>query len=185
MINYKIILRAMLFFSIFAMFAITACDSNSTSSEATEEQDNGDASNSFTYDGSTFSLGGGEVEDYGDFLDGYRNYDFYLYENNQLNSSYGIYFELFSLGESSFSSGTYSYSSTPVQGNFFEYANLIFFESDTFLEAAGGSVAVTISGNTYTLVFDLTLDDGKNLKGGITFDYQLSKIVSQELKLNR
>lgn len=197
MINSKLILKIILLVSMTVMFTITACDSDDPVSSVPGEHDNGgngdngggggdgDTSNSFTYDGTTFTLGSGEVEDYGDYLEGYRNYDFWLYENTSTNSSYVIYFELFSLGESSFGSGTYSYSSTPVQGNFFEYADLYFPEMETYLEVTGGDVEVAISGNTYTLVFDLMLDDGKSLVGGLTFDFQLSKIVTQELKLHR
>ncbi len=155
---------------------LIGCKDNSSGSGS-------DADNSFEYDGETYTLRAGAIFDYGEF-DGFINYDFILTEEDEdfesedeeINSEYYIYFWLESLGEGSFNGGTFNYDDSGEAEESHLYAGELAFVTSGNVEEAeefgitGGSVEVDIDGSTYTLVFDVTLDNGEDLTGSYTSD---------------
>ena len=151
-------------------------------------------SNTFTYNNEEYSLDWGYVIDEGVMGDmdneGFRSYVFILYENEEdptelfqgestsLNSDYIVGFDLESLGFDSFDSGKFMYSDEKIDENYFSHASLAFTEGSSFdeswedeIEVISGEVEVGISGDTYTLDFDVLLDDNNILTGNITYEF--------------
>ncbi len=168
----------------FSLLLITGCKDSGTDADPDSNSDN-----NFQYDGKTYSLESGIIEDYGEEKPGFRNYDFFLTEKQEnfedeseeaeINSDYIIYFWLESLDASSFTGGTFNYddSDEAVASHLYDGA-LIFIinaSEDDFEEyfVTAGSVDVSISGDTYTLDFDVTLNNDKTLVGSFTYDFEI------------
>lgn len=152
------------------------CKDNGTGS-------NNDIENKFTYNGEDYELGWGIIFDYGEFTEGFRNYDFSLLEveedtaSENVNSEHGLYFWFESVGPGSFDEGTYTYSDTNIDEHHLYEGGLIFFgetEDDyEFYDVTGGEVEISIDGDTYTLDMDLVLDNGESLTGNFTYEFEI------------
>ncbi|MDL5049373.1 hypothetical protein QQ054_25495 [Oscillatoria amoena NRMC-F 0135] len=126
-------------------------------------------SGSISIDSDTRSADFGEIDDWGSTGTHY-NYDFSIYD---LDESYSLYFEAFSLGTSGFIPGTFTYGTTG--SSYFDIIQLYDVQTATIYAAVSGSVIVTkLSGTQeYRLVFDVVLDDASSLTGTVegNFDY--------------
>jgi hypothetical protein len=120
------------------------------------------------------SKGGSEKSaDYGDIVDygndgSHYNYDFTMYD---MEDTYELYFEAFSLGTSGFQAGTFNYDA--FGSNYF--STIMYFDYETLNDysAIGGSVTVTKLSGTYEyrLVFDVLLDDESELTGTVEGEF--------------
>ena len=127
--------------------------------------------------------------------DTHFNHDFYIangdiqYQNGQVQEiagSFAVFTELVSAGTTKFNTGTFNYIDDDNDASLNEsqletkYKNKSVFadaqvyidtngnrilSDETPLKATGGSVKVSGSGNTYTLEYNLILENGKTLKG--------------------
>ena len=150
--------------------------------------------NEFTYDGKTYPLEWGYIDDFKEYTKGFRNFDFLLAQKegrfetdyyDTSNSDYVIYLWLESLGSGSFDSGTYEFSSDTTVNRNFLYDGELYFSDDNGEELnyqviVDGVVEVSISGNIYTLVFDLILENGKPLKGNLSYPMEIIINDSEE-----
>jgi hypothetical protein len=127
--------------------------------------------------------------------DTHFNHDFYIadgnidYQNGQVQEiagAFAVFSELVSAGTTKFNTGTFNYVDNNNDGSLNEsqleakYKNKSVFadakvyidtngnrilSDETPLKATGGSIKVSGSGNTYTLEYNLILENGKTLKG--------------------
>ena len=174
----------LLFLLNFCVLLITGCKESSTDSDPDSNSDN-----NFLYDGKTYSLESGIIYDYGEGTTGFRNYDFLITEKEEdfedeseeaeINSDYYIYFWLESLVASSFTGGTFNFDdSDEAEASHLYDGTLIFIinASEDDFEAyfvTAGSVDVSISGDTYTLEFDVTLNNDKTMVGEFSYDFEI------------
>lgn len=152
------------------------CKENSSGSKKSDE---------LSYGEETLELSWGMAFDYGEFTEGYRNYDFAIFEveedtsSENVNSDHSIYLWFESLGASSFDPGTYTYSDgETIDENHLYEGDIIFFnggsEDDAeFYFVTGGKVDISKDGSTYTLDIDVTLENGKDLKGSFSYDFEV------------
>jgi hypothetical protein len=145
-----------------------------------DEEPNPVKSNTFTIDGTEYSLSAGFTEEYGgDATTGY-NFDLIVHSSGLTATADGVtgqgealYFELWSTSSTGLAAGTYTAAISEVPNTFTigeAYINLnaSTFSSDEYYEVTAGSVSISISGSTYTINFDLTLEGGKKLTGNYT-----------------
>ncbi|WP_205502567.1 hypothetical protein [Rufibacter psychrotolerans] len=176
--------------AVLAGFTFVSC------SDDDEEEVSPNTDNKVVYNGTTYSMKSGLVEDYGP-SDNHYNYDFYITDgtittsNNDfevVNSKIVLFAELLSPGTSEFKTGTFSFvQNYNDAGNenkhVFEDALVvtdtnndnILDEQDEELGVTGGTVKVSGGNNrNYTVEFDVTLENGKTAKGGYsgTFTYR-------------
>lgn len=164
-----------------------------------DEDEPKEAQNALTFDGVSYTMVDGIVEDYGHgflFDNGsspHYNYDFSLFDGEvtlieggytSVGVSIEVYAELFAPGEE-FSAGTFSYvdeetaTESDVEGKYiFADASVTIVPdtgSDVDYEAVGGSITVSGSGTTdYTIEFDLQLEGGTSLTGTYSGKFQYS-----------
>lgn len=167
-----------------SLLLITGCKDSGTEADPDSNSDN-----NFLYDGKTYSLESGIIYDYGEGTTGFRNYDFLLTEKQEnfedeseeadINSDYYIYFWLESLGASSFTGGTFNFDDSDEADASHLYDGALIFIIDASEEdfeeyfVTAGSVDVSISGDTYTLDFDVTLNNNKTLVGKFSYDFEI------------
>ncbi len=150
--------------------------------------------NSFTYKGNVYPLGWGVIFDHGEFIQGFRSFDFILTQVEEeviiteefeifedVESAYIIYLWMESIGAESFDSGTYPFSNyETINDNHLYDGELAFYVNGVETEyyyVVGGEVIVTITGNVYTLEFDLTLDNDERLEGKFTHNFEVFDII--------
>ncbi|MGV3762831.1 hypothetical protein [Parapedobacter sp.] len=137
-----------------------------------------DAKNELTYNGQTFPLNYGAIDDY-EYDGSHTNYEFHLFhiisETDPVVPTY-LYIDLFSPNDS-FKGGTFHYIDTDngevdLEGKYyFDYGyfsrnvNVETQEVEEFAAITGGTVKVSGSGSDYKLEFDLAMDNGKTVKG--------------------
>jgi len=129
--------------------------------------------NEFTYDGVTYALSQGFLEDYGDNGNGSYDFDITLLSDdftldtvNQSITGTGeaVYLDLNSDNMTDLSDGTYIFAANRdaftlvVAGIFIDYN--ITAETGTLVKATGGEVILSKLGTTYTIIFDLTTAAG-------------------------
>ncbi len=136
----------------------------------------------FEYDGKTYELKHGFLENWGPTGLSSYNLDlillsdsFVLHETGDVLDSItgvgeGLYFEMFASKNDELPAGDYNYNASSYQSGTYDYADFIInynleTEQGTFFEIAGGKVAVTRNGANYELTFDCTTSNGKSLKG--------------------
>ncbi|EMR02634.1 hypothetical protein [Cesiribacter andamanensis] len=157
--------------------------------------------NSFSFDGKTYQMNYGFIEDWGPANvsmegeeDTHYNYDFYLTDATVTPSgaqglTYLLYSELYSSGSGNFQTGTFKWvdhenltEDDVNNANFFvallaEDGNGdgdLGDSQDRFHEPTGGTI--TVSGtdlSAYTITYDLRFSDNRRLQGSYTgeFDY--------------
>lgn len=159
-----------LLFLFTASFALVSCSDDDDGGES-------NGTGNVTYDGANFNLSQGFITDYGE-EDGLYNYDITLLSDD-FNVDFAdeevvgtgeiLYFELWTDQSSGLKNGTYVMSDTEIDlgMTYAEFALNYNFDADDdgFLEATDGEITVNRSGNTYTLDFDLTFENGKSLNG--------------------
>lgn len=127
--------------------------------------------------------------------DTHFNHDFYIADGNinyqdgqveEINGAFAVFTELVSAGATKFNTGTFNYIDDDNDGSLSEsqleakYKNKsVFADAQVYIDtngnrqladetpvrATGGTVKVSGSGNTYTLEYNLVLENGKTLKG--------------------
>lgn len=141
------------------------------------------------YNGQTLTFRDGIIYDNGP-EDGYYNYDFVIAEQvedfqdeSEFNSEYGIFLWAESNGESGFNSGSYIMPPDTTAGDnilfIAGYLTNITTNSSTNMPATSGSVDITRSGDTFTLTFNLTLQDGNTFTGTIEDEFEIVDLTSQ------
>ena len=145
-----------------------------------EEPTPGAKTNTFSIDGTEYSLSDGFTEEYGgDATTGY-NFDLIVHSSGLTSSANGVtgtgealYFELWSTSDTGLANGTYSASlnaepNTFTIGEVYINLNASTFDADESYEVSSGTVTISVSGSTYTINFDLTLTGNKKLTGNYT-----------------
>lgn len=167
----------------------------SCSEDNPEDDINPSVTNAVLYDGTTYQINRGLIEDYGPDNSHY-NYDMILTDgtigdNDVDNETFIFYLELFSAETSGFKTGTFTYvyeeelSEMEAGKSYFTSNSSLYIDvnndgivndDDEEISVTGGTLTISGSGANYTLVYDLTLENGKTLKGG----YEGSFTVSDE-----
>ena len=128
----------------------------------------------FTYDGTTYTLASGGIEDKGANTgpgeSGY-NLNFMAVSSGVdmiivSGIGDGVYFALTS-PNSTLASGTYTWSNTRTDFTLVDAIIGINLDPDTgtLVWAIGGTVTVSVNGNIYTVEFTLAMEDGKTVTG--------------------
>ncbi len=145
--------------------------------------------NTIRYDGRDYKFEFAFGLNYGSFQEGsvtYNNTDFVFFdreidpEDNTSVYEFGFYIELYSAGSENFQGGTFSYfngeGSVPA-GNLFTVAELFFFDDEVDpIELTGGTVTVSITGNTYSFNFNTTTSEGEKLEGNFSGEIEIINI---------
>lgn len=178
-------------FALAAMFVFSSCnkdDDDNGNGNGNGNGGNNNSSGELNYDGKTYSLKSGLIEDYG--FDGtHINWDFSMvnteykqitdsfdtyYEPDTIGLNVFVYFELFSSDTNSFQPGTFNYA-MGSNNDYFEYAEfyldvnsdgMIDYWGSEVFEVTGGSVTVTRNSATnYKVDFDVDFSNGKSATG--------------------
>lgn len=139
--------------------------------------------NEFLYKNQKYPLGWGFYYNYG-FNSGYTNYDFIMTEveenldeideSDDLLSNHYIYLWLESAGNS-FTEGRFEFSGSGFEDELerFLYEGSVWFEgADEEIPVSGGYVDIEIEGDIYVLNMNLTLENGENLRGHISYPFE-------------
>jgi hypothetical protein len=181
--NYKLLLLALLSATLFM----------SCGDDDEEENGNQVSDNAVTFMGTSYELGWGFIEDFGEFTEGFRNYDFLLFEKNEPNldaevflSNHAMYLWMESAGADTFTAGRYVFGATT--GNYIEEAEFFFFDNETGYEAISGEVNVSFTGNVFTLDIDLTMENNQKLVGRFSgpleiFDQLINTQMRGDIKM--
>ena len=136
--------------------------------------------NGFTYDGTTYALAGGFIEDFSEnFGLNSRDYDIYLVSSgisySQTNEEFTgsgeiIYLDLNVNSTSQFVPGTFTWSTTRlpntiVDGGIGIACNVVSGSCSFEDDANGGTVTVSQNGTTFIIDFTLTLSNGQAVTG--------------------
>lgn len=96
------------------------------------------------------------------------NFDITLSNNTSLElATQGIYLELYT-NSTTFAGGTFAYSNLeyPTAGHFTGYSDIYIGDSDgESIALAGGTVTVTVNGNTYEITVNCTTEENKQVVG--------------------
>jgi hypothetical protein len=170
----KITLFYFLSFAVVLMF-ISACSE--------DDDETVQPKNFVKIGGTTYELGSGFYENYGESLSGdYEgfNIDLYLFSNgikiNSNGSDYEmsgegqiLYFELFSEKGEYIPSGNYFFSASETIGTFDIGIYALNWEPEeentVFYDIASGTVDITRNGSEYAVNLDLVDSDGTNISG--------------------
>jgi len=174
-------------------FAATSC------SLFEKKDDPKPAKSEVEYNGSNYNLDQGLIVDLGAANlygndDTHYDYDFYVSDGDiedngdeveEIQGSFGIFTECYSLGDSEFKTGTFTFVDASNDGSLSDsqrqtkYKNKSVFASSVYIDANGngilsdevpirangGTVKVSGSSPNFTIEYDLTLANGKTLKG--------------------
>jgi len=156
-------LKIALFLLLVSFVVLNSCEDDST------------PKNYFKYDGKTYSLSDGYIEDYG-ANNGSFDWDVYIV-SSKLNyngdwftgTGQVIYLDLNTSWENGLVSGTYTYSAERSTFTFVDGGVGINFNMDTetgtIVEIIGGTVEITITANEVLFEFNLIAEAGKTIKG--------------------
>lgn len=163
--NLAIVLSA--FFLVLSLF-ISSCDGDEKSIPG----------NTLRYNGKNYKLARPTGLKFGSFEAAgvtYNNTDFIFFDRvvdvQDPDPVYihGFYVEMYSAGSVDFRGGTFTYFDgfgSPPAGNLFTAAELFFYDDDEDpVEVDGGTITLTISGDTYTFKFSLTTENEKKIEG--------------------
>lgn len=160
-----------LFFALIAIVAFTVF------SGCNKDDDDTAVKNEFTYDGNTYDLVKGYLNDVGPNFNGTHDFDIYLTSSGLSNNNGTItgtgdliYLDLNTNSSTGLEAGTYNWSSTrtafsivPGSQAYIDYNFATF--SGTTIAATAGTVDVAINGMETTITFNLTMSGGKTLTG--------------------
>jgi hypothetical protein len=168
-----------LYFLLVVLAVMSAC----------KKDENTTPKNNITYDGKTYELAKGYLENYGYVDDGLYNFDMTLVSDGLTLTENGdasgvgniIYFEMLSPSPTELSAGTYTFSvnfntaytfATGFVGLDFDIANF----TGTFLNLVGGTVTVAKDGGNYKITFNGVQASAKAVTGSyegtlIYYDY--------------
>jgi len=135
-----------------------------------------DAENELTYDGQVYPLTNGTFELY-DFDGEHSNQEFSVFDATRVNADLVpiyVFVDLYAASEP-FSGGTFPFMDVDQEDVTDKYyfddgfvilnMNLSTQDAESFLPVTGGTVKVSGSGLTYSMAFDLQLDNGKHVVG--------------------
>ena len=189
----KILKISTLFFLSVLIGGVMSCSS--------DDDDNGSA-NAFTFDGISYTMVDGVVEDYGASApsisggdDSHYNFDFTISDDVMTPSgayfgsetTFAVYVELFAPSTTEFQTGTFNYmdgetsDALDINGQFFFSAAEVIVVSGvvdgsvngTEYQVTGGSVTVSGSSATsYIVEYDLNIAGGKTLTGTYSAGFQ-------------
>lgn len=159
-------LRFLAFFFLSLAIITTSC-----------KKDDDPTNNKFSYDGSTYTLEKGFLNDLGSNATGTQTWQVFLTSSGVdiVNFSYKgsgevVYLDLNNISTDSLVSGTYNWSDT--RKNFSMVPDTEIFvdfgfgtSEGTKVLATGGSADVTVNGDEVTIDFTLTLENGKTVTG--------------------
>ena len=156
-------LRIALFLLLMSFVALNSCEDDSK------------PKNNFKYDGKTYTLSDGYLEDYG-ANNGSYDWDVFIISskltyNGDWFTGTGdiVYFDLNTASENGLVTGTYTYSSERDVFTFVDGAIGLNYNMDTesgaIVEVIGGTVEITVSGNEVLFEFNLIAETGKTIKG--------------------
>ena len=142
-----------------------------------DKDDDMDTKSEFTYDGTTYSLANGYIDDFGSNGNGSFDWDVIITSSSITVDSVGdfsgmgdlVYLDLNSSDSTGLVAGTYNWSTTReissiVDGSIgidLDLATLM----GTNISASAGTVDVAINGTETTITFNLTFADGKTVSG--------------------
>jgi len=171
---------------VFTVLIIMSISIFSCSKDKDEVEPIIDAKNELSYNGQTYPLNYGAIDDY-EYDGSHTNYEFHLFkivsETDPVVPIY-LFLDLFSPNEGGFKGGTFHYIDTDngevnLDGKYYfddgYFARNVNIETDAveeFVYIKSGTVKVSGSGSEYKLAFDLVMDNGKSIKGsyGGTFE---------------
>ena len=147
--------------------ALVSCDEESTEKE-----------NSFKYDGKTYKIANGYLENFG-LIETSYNLDLILMTSGiTYNSASGepsgegsyLYFEMFSSSSTQLNPGTYNFDYYTWNAGTFDYAEIgvnvnFATEAGTYLSIVAGTVKVKLTDTKYEITIDCTLENNKKVTG--------------------
>lgn len=163
---------------MFILLLLTSVSFISCSEDDDGGEGNENGSGNATYNGTKINFDKGFIVNYGEY-EGLYNFDITLlsddFEIDIINEDLEgtgeiIYFEMWTDQSTGLKNGTYTLSNgeSDFGLSFAEFAvdfNPNDADEDDYLEATEAEITVNKSGSTYTLDFDLTLENGKSLTG--------------------
>jgi len=147
----------------FVIFTIASC-----------KKDKNDPKDQFTYDGETFELTQGYIEDYGDNGNGSYDFDITLVSNDinfiqETGIGHLVYLDLNTSNEFGLVEGTYNFSEEREAFTLVDGIIAISFDLDTetgeLYNAISGTVIIEIDGNETKIEFNLVMANNKNVSG--------------------
>ncbi|MFT5926202.1 MAG: hypothetical protein ACI9WL_000947 [Rubritalea sp.] len=169
--NFKLI--TLIFIIVLGTFT-TSCDNDDDAAAAVPVA----IVNEFTYEGTSYNLSQGILEDYGDNGNGSYDFDISLFSddftidlvNDEITGrGEAVYLDLNSDNMADLSDGTYVFDINrdafviSVAGIFLDYD--IQAQNGTAVQASSGEVILTKSGDEYTISFDLSTATGDAIIG--------------------
>lgn len=145
-----------------------------------KKDDEDDKKNAFTIGETEYAIDNGAAVYYGVTVeDGDYNFDIYLFTEEidyyaETGTGNRIYFELFSETYEDIKSGTYTYdaSRSGKAGTFGEGDKSmvalnydVLLDTGTLYQVTDGSLTINVSSLTYTIDFNLSLNDGTTVEG--------------------
>ena len=134
--------------------------------------------NEVTYDGNTYTLSKGFLEDYGDNGNGSYDFDVTLVSSginyDSTNAAFTgsgqvLYLDLNSDNMAALSNGTYNFSTTRTAFSLVNAVVVVDFDATaqtgTGVQATGGSVVLTKDGTEYTILVECTIASGDTISG--------------------
>ncbi|HRY98928.1 MAG TPA: hypothetical protein P5550_07705 [Bacteroidales bacterium] len=169
-------------FTLRALFALMIAGAALTSCNKDDDDDDSSPENYFMYDGKTYELTQGFIENYGEWEPGVYNLDLTLMSsgftvnmtNGQIDEITGtgnaLYFEMYTSDSTKLDNRTYTFDEMSTANGTFDIGFLginfsIANQTGTQHVVTGGTVTVNKSGSTYTITWDLTDEGGKKVTG--------------------
>ena len=158
---------------ILSAFIFNSCDKDTVSRTSSG------SSNYFLYDGKTYNLDKGFIENYGDNENGSYDFDVFLVsesidysipDEDYIGLGEVVYLDLNTSSENGLVNGKYNFSSdrdtfTLVDGLIGIKIDIITEEGEELVEIVAGEVDVSVSENNTVLDFDLTTRTNKRVTG--------------------
>jgi hypothetical protein len=175
--------KSLSFLKLQALILLLGLFTASCSEDDAEEELAPSVTNSVAYNGQTYEIKNGLILNYGSNASHYNNdiivSDGTFSMEETENGTFALYLELYSAGTSGFQPGTFQFAEedddvaestsffTANSGLIIETnADGVVDDGDEVIHITAGTVTVSGSGTDYTLVYDVTLENGKTLKGG-------------------
>jgi hypothetical protein len=163
---------------LFSIIFIAALATVTTSCDPDDDIAAVALANEVTYDGSTYALSKGFLEDYGDNGNGSYDFDVTLvssginYDSTNAEftgSGQVLYLDLNSDSMAGLSNGTYNFSTARTEFSLLTAVVVVDFDATamtgTGVQATGGNVVLTKNGTQYTILVECTIASGGTISG--------------------